>query len=64
LGELKPTKIVLQLAYRSTRATKGLVKDILIKVSEFIYPVDFVVLKLSLLLILIFKYLSFLVDLS
>ena len=45
LGELKPTKTILQLAYRSTRAPKGLVEDVLIKVGEFIYPVDFVLLE-------------------
>jgi len=43
LGELKPTKTILQLAGHSTRAPKGLIEDVLIKVGEFIYPVGFVV---------------------
>ena len=47
LGELKPTGTILQLVDRSTRAPKGLVKDIVINVVEFIYPVDFVVLEIE-----------------
>jgi len=45
LGELKPSKTILQLACHSTRAPEGLVEDVLIKVGEFIYPMDFVVLE-------------------
>ena len=45
IGELKPTEIKLQLADRSVRVPKGVVKDVLIKVSNFIYPVNFVILK-------------------
>jgi len=41
LGELKPTKMVIQLADRSTRLPRGIVEDMLIRVGEFIYPVDF-----------------------
>jgi len=45
LGELKPTKIIIQLADRSTRLPRGIVEDVLIRVGEFIYPVDFVVIE-------------------
>jgi len=45
LGLLKPTKIILQLDDRSTRLLRGMVEDVLIKVGEFIFPVDFVVLE-------------------
>jgi len=45
LGELKPTKMVIQLADRSTRVPRGMVEDVLIRVGEFSYPVDFVVVK-------------------
>ena len=45
LGELKSTKTILHLANRSTRTPKGLVEDVLIKVGEFTYPIDFVVLE-------------------
>lgn len=45
LGELKPTKVTLQLADKSVKVPKGVVEDVLIKVGEFIFPVDFVVLE-------------------
>jgi len=44
LRELKLT-MVIQLAGGSTRSPKGVVEDLLIKVGEFIYPVDFVMLE-------------------
>jgi len=37
--------MVIQLADRSTRLPRGVVEDVLIRVGEFIYPVDFVVLE-------------------
>jgi len=36
LGELKPTKMVIQLDDRSTRLPRGIVEDMLIRVGEFI----------------------------
>jgi len=45
LGELKPTKMVIQLADRSSRVPKGIVKDVPIRVGEFIYPLDFVMIE-------------------
>ena len=45
IEELKPIEITLQLADRSVRVSKGVVEDVLIKVSDFIYPVNFVILK-------------------
>ena len=44
LRELKPTNITLSLADRSVKIPKGIVKDVLVKVGKFYYPVDFVVL--------------------
>ena len=44
LGELKPTNITLSLGDRSVKIPKGIVKDVLVKVDKFYYPVDFVVL--------------------
>ena len=44
LGELKPTNITLSLADRSVKIPKGIVEDVLVKVDNFFYPVDFVVL--------------------
>ncbi|XP_038714979.1 uncharacterized protein LOC120008660 [Tripterygium wilfordii] len=44
LGELKPTRITLQLADRSVKIPRGIVEDVLVQVDEFYFPVDFVVL--------------------
>ena len=46
-GELKPTNITLSLADRSVKIPKGIVKDVLVKVDKFYYPVDFVVLDIE-----------------
>ena len=43
LGELKPTSITLSLADRSVKIPKGIVEDVLVKINNFYYPVDFVV---------------------
>jgi len=45
VGELKPTGITLQLADRSVKIPKGEIEDVLIKVGEFIFPVNFVIFK-------------------
>ena len=44
LGELKPTSITLSLADRSVKIPKGIVEDVLVKINNFYYPIDFVVL--------------------
>ena len=44
LGELEPTNISLQLADRSVKIHRGIVKDVLVQVDKFYFPVDFVVL--------------------
>jgi len=44
LGELKPTKVVLQLADRSVVILRGIVEDVLVQVDKFYFPVDFIVL--------------------
>ena len=44
LGELKPTNITLSLADRSVKIPKEIVKDVLVNVDKFYYPLDFVVL--------------------
>jgi hypothetical protein len=46
LGELKPTSITLQLADRSIRKPRGVVEDVLVKVENFYYPVDFIILDI------------------
>ena len=44
LCELKPTSITLQLADHSVREPRGIVEDVLMKIEQFYYPVDFIVL--------------------
>ena len=44
LGELEPTNITLQLADRSVKIPRGIVKDVLVQVDKFYFPVDFVML--------------------
>ena len=48
LGELEPTNITLQLADRSVKIPRGIVKDVLVQVDKFYFPVDFVVLDTQL----------------
>ena len=47
LGELEPTNITLQLAYRSVKIPRGMVKDVLVQVDRFYFPVDFVLLDIQ-----------------
>ena len=44
LGELEPTNITFQLADRSVKIPRGIVKDVLVQVDKFYFPVDFVML--------------------
>ncbi|XP_026410473.1 uncharacterized protein LOC113305671 [Papaver somniferum] len=44
LGEMKPTRITLQLTDRTVKIPRGIIKDVLVQVENFIYPVDFVIL--------------------
>ena len=47
LGELTPTTITLQMAYRSMAQPEGVLEDVLVKVGKFIFPMDFVVMKME-----------------
>ena len=44
LGELEPTNITLQLADRRVKIPRGIVKDVLVQVDQFYFPVDFFML--------------------
>ena len=44
LGELEPTNITLQLADQSVKIPRGIVKNALVQVDKFYFPMDFVVL--------------------
>ena len=47
LGELIPTAITLQMDDRSMARLEGVLEDVLIKVGKFIFPVDFVIMKME-----------------
>ena len=44
IGEMKPARMSLQLADRTTVVPRGVVEDVLVKVGKFVFPIDFVVL--------------------
>jgi len=45
VSKLKPTKVALQLADRSIKIPMGEIVNVLIKIDELIFPVDFVILE-------------------
>ncbi|GJU77772.1 DNA-directed DNA polymerase [Tanacetum coccineum] len=47
ISKLKPTKMSIQLADRSIKYPIGVCKNLLVKVSKFIFPVNFVVLEMD-----------------
>ena len=47
LGEPKPTHMSLQLADRSIKYPRGIIEDVLVKVENFIFPVDFVIMDMD-----------------
>ncbi|XP_057744964.1 uncharacterized protein LOC130962816 [Arachis stenosperma] len=44
IEELKPTRMSLVMADRSIKTPNGIVENLLVKVGEFIFPMDFVIL--------------------
>ncbi|XP_015944441.1 uncharacterized protein LOC107469577 [Arachis duranensis] len=47
IEEAKPIRMALQLADRTFKFPHGVVEDLLVKVGEFIFPADFVVLDMK-----------------
>ena len=47
MGELTPTTIILQMDDRSMAQLEGVLEDVLVKVEKFIFPMDFVVMKME-----------------
>ncbi|XP_038904498.1 uncharacterized protein LOC120090870 [Benincasa hispida] len=47
IGEVQPTTISLHLADRTLTYPRGVVEDVLVKVSDLIFPTDFVVLDME-----------------
>jgi len=48
LGEFQLTNLTLLLADRSVKVPKGIIEDVILKVDEFYFPTDFVVLDTEL----------------
>ena len=48
LGELKHTRVILELADRSIKVPKGIIEDVLIQVDTVNYPVNFIILDTQL----------------
>ncbi|GKE80058.1 putative nucleotidyltransferase, ribonuclease H, partial [Tanacetum coccineum] len=47
LGELKPTRMCIELADKSTQYLRGIAKNVIVKIDKFVFPVDFVVLDME-----------------
>ncbi|GJZ82517.1 hypothetical protein Tco_0647690 [Tanacetum coccineum] len=45
LGSLKPIKMTIEIADRSMQSPKGIKENILVKISNFVFPVDFIILE-------------------
>ncbi|XP_061365105.1 uncharacterized protein LOC133308495 [Gastrolobium bilobum] len=45
--EVKPTRIIVQLADHSSKQAYGIIEDILVKVDKFIIPVDFFIFDIE-----------------
>nr|GEU39813.1 hypothetical protein [Tanacetum cinerariifolium] len=44
LGELAPTKLIIELADTTIRCPKGIEENVLVGIDKFVFPVDFIVL--------------------
>ncbi|XP_071708298.1 uncharacterized protein [Rutidosis leptorrhynchoides] len=47
LGLMKRTDIIIQLADQSIKMPRGMLEDVIVKVEDFYYPVDFVVMDIE-----------------
>ena len=47
LGDLQPTKVTIQLADRSTVYPKGVAEDVIVRVEDLHFPVDFLVMEIE-----------------
>ncbi|GJY39070.1 DNA-directed DNA polymerase [Tanacetum coccineum] len=46
IGELKPTRMCIKLADKSTQIPRGIAENVIAKIDRFVFPVDFVVLDM------------------
>ena len=47
LGELAPRTIILRMVDRSMAQLEGVLEDVPVKIGKFIFPIDFVVMKME-----------------
>ncbi|XP_019237601.1 PREDICTED: uncharacterized protein LOC109217788 [Nicotiana attenuata] len=47
LGEIRSAQISLQLPYQTTLIPAGIIEDVLVRVDKFVFPVDFIVVKMD-----------------
>ena len=47
LGEITPTTVTLQMAYGTLAKPEGIIEDVLVKVGNFIFPADFIILDME-----------------
>nr|GEU86639.1 hypothetical protein [Tanacetum cinerariifolium] len=47
LGELKPTRMCIELVNKSTQYPRGIAENVIVKIDKFSFPVDFVVLDMK-----------------
>ncbi|GJS81986.1 putative reverse transcriptase, RNA-dependent DNA polymerase [Tanacetum coccineum] len=46
LGSLKPIKMTIEMADRSIQSPKGIKENVLVKISNFVFPVDFMIINI------------------
>ncbi|GJY19551.1 DNA/RNA polymerases superfamily protein [Tanacetum coccineum] len=46
LGELDPTKLIIELADKTIKDHKGIAENVLVGINKFVFPVDFIVLDM------------------
>ncbi|GKD67323.1 retrovirus-related pol polyprotein from transposon TNT 1-94 [Tanacetum coccineum] len=46
LGDLTPTKLTVELADRTIKCPKGVAENVLVEISKFVFPIDFIVLDM------------------
>ncbi|GJZ40751.1 homeodomain-like protein [Tanacetum coccineum] len=46
LGELPPTKLIVELADRTVKCPKGIAENVLVRIVKFVFQVDFIILDM------------------
>ncbi|GKC44891.1 putative reverse transcriptase domain-containing protein [Tanacetum coccineum] len=46
-GDLKPTRMCIELANKTTQFPKGIAENVMVKIDKFVFPVDFVILDME-----------------